>query len=125
MTPIDYMLIGIATILAVSGWTLWKAIRRADEGYEDSFGFHTGAEPALSLRMEASMVGVDGVLAMMPVPRRRRSGNSRAPFKAASASPFEQPAPKRRRAKRVDSNPPIAVSTQAIINTILGQESTQ
>lgn len=121
MTRVDYLLIGLATILATSGWALWSAVRRAKDGFEDAFGFHIGTAPLLSLRMEASLAGVDA----LPATRRRRSGNSRAPFKAASASPFEQSAPRKRRVKRVDSTPPIDVSTQALFNTILGQESPQ
>ncbi len=123
MPPIDYLLIGIGTILAAAAWTLWHAYRHAEDGYEDMLGFHVSAVPAISLRMEASMVAVDGLMAAMPAPRRRRSGPSRPPFSVASASPFEEPAPKKRRAKRMDSNPPIGVSTQALMNRILGQES--
>jgi hypothetical protein len=111
--------------MTVAGWTLWHAYRRAAEGYEDTLGFHVSAVRAISLRMEASMVGVDGLIATMPMTRRRRSGQSRAPISVASASPFEEPAPKKRRAKRVDSTPPIGVSTQALMNRILGQESAQ
>ena len=70
--------------------------------------------------MEASLVSVDYLPALGPV--RRRRGNSLAPFKVASAAPFETPAPKRRQ-KRVDSTPPIAVSAQAVFNKILGQEA--
>ena len=123
MTPIEYLFIGLMTILALSGWTLWNAYRRANEGYEDLLGFHVGLPPALSLRMEASLAVVDALPAAGPA--RRRRGNSRAPFKVASASPFEEPAPKRRRQKKVDSTPPIAVSAQAVFNKILGQESAQ
>jgi hypothetical protein len=122
MTPKDYLLIGIGTVLSAAGWTLWHAYRCAKDGYEDLLGFHGSSVPVLTLRMEASIVGVEGLVAAMPVKRRRRSGNSRPPMNVASASPFEQPAPKRRRTQRVDSTPPIAVSTQAIINQIMGQE---
>lgn len=125
MLPIDYLLIGIASTMTAAGWALWRAYRRAEDGYEDTLGFHVSALPAITLRMEASLVAVDGLIAALPAPRRRRSGSSRPPFSVASASPFEQPAPKKRRARRVDSNPPIGVSTQALMNRILGQESAQ
>jgi hypothetical protein len=123
MTPIEYLFIGLLTVLIVSGWTLWTACRRADDGYEDTLGFHFGIPPVLSLRMEASLVCADALPSVAP--GRRRRGNSRAPFKVASAAPFESAAPKRRRPKRVDSTPPMAVSAQAVFNKILGQESAQ
>lgn len=122
MLSFDLLLIGFVTVLALSGWVLWIAARRANEGYEDDLGFHFGVAPVLSLRMEASLTVVDALPVTSVAPRRRR-GNSRAPFKVASASPFEQPAPRKRRPKRVDSTPPIDVSAQAVINSILGQES--
>ncbi len=118
MKPEEYAVIGMIAVPAVAGWTLWNACRRAKDGYEDPQGFHLGVAPDFSLRMEASLVSVD---ALPTSPVRRRRGNSRAPFKVASAAPFEAPAPKRRQ-KRVDSTHPIAVSAQAVFHKILGQE---
>ena len=119
MKPEEYAVIGLIAVPAVAGWTLWNACRRAKDGYEDPRGFHFGVAPDFSLRMEASLVSVDALPVSAPV--RRRRGNSRAPFKVASAAPFEAPAPKRRK-KRVDSTPPIAVSAQVVFQKILGQE---
>jgi hypothetical protein len=122
MTPTDYLLIGLMTVLALSGWTLWTACRRASDGYEDVFGFHVGVMRDFSLRMEASLVSVDALPALGL--SRRRRGNTRSPFRVASAAPIDSATPKRR-PKRVDSTPPMAASAQAVFNKILGQESAQ
>lgn len=123
MTALDYLLIGLFAVLALSGWTLWTSVRRAQDGYEDLLGFHLGVPPALTLRMEASLACADALPAFAYTPVRRRRGNSRAPFKVDSAAPLEAPVTPARRAKRVDSTPPIAVSAQAVFCNILGQET--
>ena len=116
----EYTVIGLIAVPAVAGWTLWNSCRRAKDGYEDPQGFHFGVAPDFTLRMEASLVAADALPGSAPA--RRRRGNSRAPFKVASAAPFVPAAPKRRQ-KRVDSTPPIAVSAQAVFHKILGQEA--
>ena len=62
MITLTIIAFGIVLLLVAAGTTLFRAVNRAPEGYEDELGFHEGVaprlvevtEPALSVRSNDS-----------------------------------------------------------------------
>jgi hypothetical protein len=48
MNPVDYLLAGFLTIMAMGACTLIVSAQHALEGFEDMLGFHFGAAPAVT-----------------------------------------------------------------------------
>jgi hypothetical protein len=70
MTITPYLLITLATLAIMGGWTLVTAIRQAEDGYEDALGFSFGllTVPAASLLRSQTAPNIASVPASSPAP---------------------------------------------------------
>jgi hypothetical protein len=110
MNPVDYLLAGFLTIMAVGAFTLVVSAQSALDGFEDMLGFHFGIAPAVtslfSIFPEAGLAYEPAYVATAAVPssvKGRRKSGSKPPLLPTNldiADLKPRPSPKLERAKK-------------------------
>jgi hypothetical protein len=111
--------------MAVGGLVLWKAIRRAGDGYEDTRGFHRGALPSVKIaRPTLAQAPAPVRVSASPFPTVTGTGlsmstsvanlltSTTAPVTTVIKSPEAIPSPLYRRHRRSNnSRPPMPIAS--------------